>query len=196
LNHKTWLVAIATGLLTRGAVAQDSPNKDQPKTDRTDHVRVGAIGGVGFPHPFAVEALVKIERVVAVGAEYGFSPDIGVSGVNASLWSAAGDLRVFPLRGPLFIGARVGLQHFGASMAQYAQSMSVDTWFVNPRVGFLWTWKSGFSLGFDAGVQLPLTYSVSGTAAATSQPQLVSIANTIGGSVLPTIDLLRLGFLL
>ncbi len=196
MKYTTWLVALATGLVASGAAADDVANKDQASSDRRDHLRVGAIGGVGFPHPLAVEALVKIERVVAIGAEYGFSPDVTVSGVTASLWSGAGDIRVFPLRGPFFIGARVGLQHLGASSAAYAQSVTVDTFFVNPRIGFLWTWKSGFSLGIDVGVQLPLAYSVTGTSTAMSIPQLTSVANTIGGTVLPTIDLLKLGFLL
>ena len=196
MKYTTWLVALATGLVASGAAADDVANKDQASSDRRDHLRVGAIGGVGFPHPFAVEALVKIERVVALGAEYGFSPDITVSGVTASMWSAAGDVRVFPLRGAFFIGARVGLQHLGASSAEYAQAVAVDTFFVNPRIGFLWTWKSGFSLGIDAGVQLPLSHSVTGTSTAMSIPQLTNVANTIGGTVLPTIDLLKLGFLL
>ncbi len=196
MKYTTWLVALATGLVASGAAADDVANKDQASSDRRDHLRVGAIGGLGFPHPLAVEALVKIERVVAIGAEYGFSPDVTVSGVTASLWSGAGDIRVFPLRGPFFIGARVGLQHLGASSAAYAQSVTVDTFFVNPRIGFLWTWKSGFSLGIDVGVQLPLAYSVTGTSTAMSIPQLTSVANTIGGTVLPTIDLLKLGFLL
>ena len=189
------VAAIAVTVRVRGAAAQQEKSSAS-ESEKKEHVRFGAIGGVGFPHPIAVEALVKIERVVSIGAEYGFSPDVTISGVTGSLWSASGDARVFPLRGPLFVGLRVGMQHLGMSSAEYAQSMNVDTWFMNPRVGFLWTWRSGFSLGFDAGVQVPLTSSVTGTSTAMSIPQLTSAASTIGGTVLPTIDLLRLGFLL
>ena len=200
MKSLNWLVALAACFVVRSAGAQDKPGANENEKEKKEHIRSiinwGAIGGVGFPHPIAVEALVKIERVVSIGAEYAFSPDVTVSGVTGSLWSASGDARVFPLRGPLFVGLRVGLQHLGMSSAEYAQSMTVETWFVNPRVGFLWTWRSGFSLGFDAGVQVPLTSSVSGTSAAMSIPQLTSAAGTIGGTVLPTIDLLRLGWLL
>ncbi len=197
MKYQTWLVAIATGLSVRSATAETVDDKDKAASEKNrEHLRVGAIAGVGFPHPLAVEALVKIERVVALGAEYAFSPDVTISGVTASMWSASGDLRVFPLRGPFFVGARVGLQHLGASSAEYAQAVTVDTFYLNPRIGFLWTWKSGFSLGIDAGVQIPLTYSVTGTSTAMSIPQLTSAASMIGGTVLPTIDLLKLGFLL
>ncbi len=74
--------------------------------------------------------------------------------------------------------------------------MNVDTWFANPRVGALWTFKSGFSIGFDAGVELPMTSSVSGSSQAMAIPALTSAASTLGKTVLPTIDLLQMGALL
>ena len=188
---------MATLSVTQPSRAEEAPRPDAVKKwSRTDHVRVGALAAVGFPSPLGAEALVAIERYVAVGAAYGFSPDVGISGVTVSLWSAAGDVRAFPFRNPFFLGLRLGYQHLGATDAAYAQSMNVDTWFANPRVGALWTFKSGFSIGFDAGVELPMTSSVSGSSQAMAIPALTSAAATLGKTVLPTIDLLQMGFLL
>src|SRR5581483_368746 len=88
---------------------------EPPKTDRTDHFQVGAIGGVGFPRPLAIEGMVKIERTFGLGLEYGALPTITTPNVEVSYWSVAGDARYFFMRGPFFIGLKVGMQHLAAS---------------------------------------------------------------------------------
>ncbi len=130
-----------------------APETVEPqKTDRTDHVRIGAIGGLGFPRP--LEGMVRIERTIGLGLE-------SVASVTLS------------------------------------ESMAVETWFVNPRVGVLFTWKPGFTIGIDAGVQLPVAVTTTSTLPISVLPaEVTSAANALGGSVLPTVDLLRIGFLL
>jgi hypothetical protein len=77
-----------------------------------------------------------------------------------------------------------------------AETMNVQTWFVNPRIGLLWTWKPGVTFGIEAGVQLPVTTTVSSTIPVESLPADVTrTASTVGQTVLPTVDLLRVGFL-
>lgn len=66
-------------------------------TRRRDHLGVGALVGVGFPRPLAAEGVIKLERLVLLGAEYSALPSITVSGVQASCWAAAADVRIFPL---------------------------------------------------------------------------------------------------
>ena len=80
----------------------------------------------------------------------------------------------------------------------------MDTTFLDPQVGFLWTWAPGFSIGLDAGLQIRLSSNTSssiqtGMPAAVQayatplQNTLESVAGAAGQTVLPTIDLLRIG---
>ena len=192
VKYTTWLVAIA--LVTHGAAAETIDKKNQ---DSPEHVRVGAIAGVGFPHPLTVEALVKIDRIVAIGAEYGFTPDINISGVTASMWSASGDVRVFrcaarsssararrraatPRREVVRVLAS---DHSANVLREPAHRLLVD---VEERV----------HLRHRRRRAAPVTYSVTGTSTAMSIPQLTNAASLIGGTVLPTVDLLKIGFML
>ncbi len=179
-------------------------------TDRSDEdtepVRLGAIAGIGFPHPLAVEAVVKVEGVLALGVEYSALPTTTIMGVSTSGWAIAGDARLFPFRNGFFIGVRGGRQvlngnataNLGA-LGTYTESGEADTWFVNPRIGFLWTWRSGFTLGIDAGVQIPIGPTLTTTLPAGAPAQvdntIASVASTLGNGVTPTVDLLRVGFL-
>ncbi|HEY3254273.1 MAG TPA: hypothetical protein VGJ91_10005, partial [Polyangiaceae bacterium] len=81
---------------------------------RTDHLRLGALVGVGFPRPLAIEGIVKLERALAFGLEYSTQPRITVSEVSFASWAVAGSARFFPLRGPFFVGMRAGRQHLNA----------------------------------------------------------------------------------
>lgn len=169
--------------------------------------KLAILAGVGLPRPLAIEGGVALGRSWLIGAEYSALPETTAGAVSAGLWAAAADLRFFPLRGPFFIGLRGGYQelsasatlHYGA-LPSYAESMRVATWWLNPRVGFLWT-PHPFAIGIDAGVQLPLTASVSrGSSLADLgvdvDTGLTRAGTTLGRSVLPTIDLLRVGLVL
>lgn len=193
--------------------ADDAPSTADPRPENGDdgtrseveHVRIGAIGGVGFPRPLAVEGMVKIERVVGLAVEYSVLPNIRVSDVDVNSWALAGDLNIFPFQGGFFIGAKGGRQHVATattidagSYGTASGSMTVDTWFVNPRIGYLKTWNSGFTLGIDAGVQIPISSSVEATASDGLEvpSEVQDFGKKLGQTVLPTIDLLRLGFML
>jgi hypothetical protein len=192
---------------------ENGPQRDRPAAepkDRsdedTDAIRIGAVAGVGFPHPLAIEALVKIEGVLALGLEYSALPKTTIVGVDARAWALAADARIFPFRNGFFIGVRGGRQVLTATatanlgaLGTYQESGEASTWFVNPRIGFLWTWHNGFTVGIDAGVQIPIGPSLTTTLPAGLPPQvdntIASIANTFGNGVTPTVDLLRIGFL-
>ena len=165
--------------------------------------RIGLLAGVGFPHPIAVEGLARLGGFVAVGADYGVLPSITIAGVDMTLWSLGIDVRAFPLRGPFFVGLRAGRQHVGAltrvsieSLGSAPETLSLDSWFLNPRLGFLWTSQAGLAFGVDAGLQIPLGASVSSTLPLSLNPTAQRTIDTLGKSVLPTVDLLRVGFLL
>ena len=189
------------------------PERDRPATepmdrgdDDTEAVRIGAVAGVGFPRPLAIEALVKIDGVLALGVEYSTLPKTTIAGVDTSFWAVAADARLFPFRNGFFIGVRGGRQVLTATatanlgaLGTFSESGEANTWFVNPRIGFLWTWHSGFTVGIDAGVQIPIGPSLTTTLPAGLPAQvdssIASIANTFGNGVTPTVDLLRIGFL-
>jgi hypothetical protein len=201
-------------------VASASANKDRsgnetaehPLRRASEHVQVGALVGVSFPRPLSVEGIIKLEKLAALGVDYGSLPQISVSGVQLSSWAVAGSARVFPFRGPFFVGLRAGRQHLTADATVTAYgyavplALSVDTTFLNPQLGFLWTWNPGITLGLDVGVQIPLSSqaqsSVPAPVPAIAQPfvsptqqNLESVAKAVGQTTLPTVDLIRVGFL-
>jgi hypothetical protein len=77
------------------------------------------------------------------------------------------------------------------------EQISADTWFVGARVGFLRTWKSGFSLGMDAGAQIPVAAKFTNSVPSESgmSQTATDVAHLIGKNVLPNINLVRIGYL-
>ena len=165
---------------------------------------VGAIAGVGFPRPLAIEGVFRYRKTVLVGAEYSFMPKTSIASVDARMWGAAADVRVFPFQGAFFVGMRGGYQSISAeatisaaNVGSYTESAEVSTWFVNPRLGFMWVWKP-LTLGIDAGVQIPITTTVTrssllAVAAPDVDARVTTATDLLGRTVLPTVDLLRVG---
>jgi hypothetical protein len=181
---------------------ENTPKESAPPSE-PEHLRLGAIGGVGFPRPLAIEGLVKIERTVALGLEYSLLPNLTISNVHTSFWAIAADARIFPFGGAFFVGLRAGHQHLQGETTVAAggysldESLAIDTWFINPRIGLLWTWSPGFTFGMEAGAQIPLSATTASTlpSGVAVSSDLTSAANTFGKHVLPTVDLIRIGWL-
>jgi hypothetical protein len=192
------LVAVTSSSST--ARAQSAP-KEAEKPHSGDGVHAGVLGGVGFPRPLAVEGVVVIDRLVLLGGEYSALPTTTIEGVQTGLWALAADARVFPFRNGFFVGLRVGRQHLDQSatvtitnVGTFSGSITADTTFLNPRLGFLWHW-SALALGMDAGVQIPLSASTaSNLPPGVSAPAAVTaVMQALSQQTLPTIDLLRIG---
>jgi hypothetical protein len=182
-----------------------APAAEHETAGRGHFAHLGVLGGVGFPRPLAIEGLVGIADTIALGAEYSFMPNTTISGVDTRFWALAADARFFPFGGAFFLGARAGHQHLAGSttvtvapFGAASGAMAVDTWFLNPRAGFLFMWQSGLALGIDAGIQLPIASSESTTipAGLTIDPRVTRVTDTLGKSVVPTIDLLQVGIVL
>ena len=193
------------------AFAADKPSQEERKKEDRDRLRVGPVVSLGFPRPFALEGLLEIEKVVGLGVEYSFMPKTTVADVTTRFDAFALDANWYPFKGGFFIGMRAGRQWLSGSatlrvqnVGAFTESAQAATWFVNPRIGYLYTFSSGITLGVDAGVQLPIgaTYERSGPATSAGLAQgtavdntLRQVANTLGNEVTPTVDLLRIGFL-
>jgi hypothetical protein len=206
------LVAITSSSTTRAqsrraatkvASTKEASTKEAEKPRSDDALRIGVLGGVGFPRPLAVEGVVVIDRLVLLGAEYSALPTTTLDGVQTSLWAVAGDARVFPFRNGFFVGMRAGQQHLDQSatititnVGTFSGSQTADTTFINPRMGFFWNWGV-LALGIDAGVQIPLSSSAAtNLPAGVSAPPAVTVVSQLSQQTLPTIDLLRIGLVL
>lgn len=208
-------VMLVTALVAAGFPAQawadDKPSQSEKKKEDEEPLRIGAVASLGFPRPFALEGMVKLEQQLTLGVEYSFLPRMTVSNVSTRFDAFALDANWHPFKGGFFIGLRGGRQWLSGSatltvsnVGSFTETADAATWFVNPRFGYLYTFRSGFTLGIDAGVQLPIgaTYERSGPATAAGLAQgttvdntLKTVANVFGNDVTPTVDLLRVGFL-
>jgi hypothetical protein len=176
------------------------PKEDTDASHHDGSVHVGVLGGIGFPRPLAIEGVLTFDHLILLGAEYSALPTTNFSGVDTSMWALAADIRVFPMRNGFFIGLRAGKQHLAetatltVSSTAVSASNTADTTFLNPRIGFLWNWRA-FVIGIDAGVQIPvLTTTASTLPAGVSPPSgAADLSHTFSQSVLPTVDLLRIG---
>ncbi|HEY3821133.1 MAG TPA: hypothetical protein VGL81_28405 [Polyangiaceae bacterium] len=207
------MFALASLVVSSTAFAQDPSQSDSPSrkddpppprdTDAAHHdgsAHVGLLGGVGFPRPLAIEGVIEFDRLILLGAEYSALPTVNFSGVDTSMWALAADARVFPFRNGFFIGLRAGKQHLGetasltVSGVTASASNTADTTFLNPRLGFLWNWHA-LAIGIDAGVQIPVLTSTASTVPAGVSPPsgAADLTHTLSQSVIPTVDLLRIG---
>jgi hypothetical protein len=195
------------------AVAEPAAREVEPDGGaRPDDFQFGAVLGVGFPRPLAVEGMFKVQRLVSLGAEYSLLPSMTISDVGTAFWAVAATMRVFPFRNGFFIGLRAGQQHLSAATTliagdqRFPITASVRTVFLNPRAGVLWTFSSGVTLGIDAGLQIPVSSRASGVLAANEAlaipeamaivGQVGDVADYLGETTIPTLDLLRVGLLL
>jgi hypothetical protein len=188
---------------SKPAGAAEHVPHDQPRADDRS-LDIGVLGGIGFPRPLAIEPVVGLGRTVMIGVEGSALPTTTVGGVGVRMWGVAGDVRLFPFRGAFFVGLRGGYQQISGDatltatgIGSYTESVEVGTWFVNPRVGFLWVAKP-FAIGLDAGLQVPIATTVSRSSllfmvSPQADAQITTTTNLLGRSVLPTLDLLRVG---
>ena len=195
------LAVSATALAQPNATPAAPPPKDTDASHRESSVHVGVLGGVGFPRPLAIEGVLVFDRLILLGGEYSALPTTSFSGVQTSIWALSADARVFPFRNGFFVGLRAGKQHLGeqatltvSSVGSFTGLNTADTTFINPRVGFLWNWHA-LAIGIDAGVQIPLlTTTTSNLPAGVTPPSgATDLTHTLSQSVIPTVDLLRIG---
>jgi hypothetical protein len=149
---------------------------------------------VSLPRPLNGEVFARFFDLAGVGIGYsdfpGFlsAPLMKLAGDatktnprldNFSAWDV--DVRVFPFRGSFFVGSSFGKQTVEAAITKASGTTSetgtvkLSSTYATPRFGFLSTYGSGFTLGFDVGAQLRL----GGTRQVNAPPAVLSDANKI-----------------
>ncbi len=202
-----------------------------------DVLRIGPVVGVGLPNLMSFGGMLKITRYFGAGVNVGLIPTVKLSYYgDATLSYSEADVygRLFPFGNAFFVGAGIGYVTVSGTMADSVSTAqfgvaggsvdlscaaSVRTMIFAPQLGLLKTWASGFSLGIDAGVQIPVapsqvdsqdpTFTPHGLPAVlvqqlgtqvqsyvnTNQQKALETLQTVGRSVLPTVNL-RVGWLL
>jgi hypothetical protein len=183
------------------------------------------LGLIALPRPVQAEATLKVGHGLALGAQFSMLPNLVPPGADASLAlrAYAATLRWFPFSGVFYLGAGVGYQQFKGSLGNMVQgggelrvTADLSGVFIAPQLGWLWVTRSGFAIGIDIGVQIPLPKDPVVTATYNGQPvpdqsdgtypqavldQAHSSENTVRTLArlamkypTPTIDLLRIGY--
>lgn len=141
---------------------------------------------------------------MSLGVEWGTLPTTRIVGIDLRYQSLAADVRIFPLQTSFYLGLRAGRQRIEGSSTVAVGSfspttygMSAESFFVNPRIGFLYTSTSGLSVGIEAGVQFVTQSRRSDDLPkGVSAPETLSaIVDTLGTKTVPTVSLLQLGLL-
>ncbi len=196
----------------------------------------GPTVSLSFPHPLWVDLEKKFSRdwdtsVGIGGLGFGISTPqqtrVAVSVLGIDLRE-----RYHPYHGAFFIGAALGYQRVDGSASQsftisytdgngQNQNLNlngqvqgeISSFYLTPQLGWIWVLKSGWVIGLDLGLQIPIhptTTATLSTNQASIQQQLSAIeqtadyqqiytaiqneGNQLGGQILPYVTALRLGY--
>jgi len=227
LGGRSVAVMLSATILLLAATAGAAPEpstppatKAPPKPD-ADHgllgpVRLGPSIGVGAPEALQVGALVTYARVVGVSFAWGTLPKVAVPGTGGATITRSSlevDLRGYPFRGPFFVG--VGLGHartrgsMDAAIRAYrtnipaSASARMEATYLSPKLGVLFVTRSGFAIGADAGVEIPISAnepeitqsSLGLTTPVEADNQLVGVARRVAKQPLPFLNVLRVAYM-
>jgi hypothetical protein len=137
---------------------------------------------VGLPGLLAFGGMLKLTRYFAAGVDIAIIPNLQFSFYgDASVEYQGYELygRIHPFGGGFYLGANLGYAHVSATYEetiavparfqaffpepiediQFTSDGSMQTLVLSPGLGYFHTFKSGFSLGFGAGLQIPVAPS-------------------------------------
>jgi hypothetical protein len=142
--------------------------------------QIGPAVGTGLPSLINFGIAIKLTRYVGAGINVGIIPTLKISYYGqATLAYQEYDVyaRVYPFGGAFFLGTGIGYEAVQGTLAttvdltpyqqglpagllpnsvDYASQGSVKTLVLTPQIGLFHTFGSGFSLGFDVGLQVPI----------------------------------------
>lgn len=130
--------------------------------------RVGPHVAVGIPHPLTAGIDLVYDDIVSLSVAGGRT-NTKVEDVEVEIrnWDVA--LRWFPFQGSFFLGAAYGNQGIVGKASQDVEidyngiplvvpttfRLEVESKYLTPQLGWFARWDSGFTLGFELGLQMP-----------------------------------------
>jgi hypothetical protein len=156
-------------------------HEDGAKRKDTDQFKIGPVIGVGVPSLVSFGATLKLTRYLGAGVNVGLIPKVKLSYYgDATLSYQHYDIygRIYPFGGGFFLSAGAGyatvkgtldrsetrtvtVPNIGSAnvTASYTGAGSVRTLMLTALIGYFYTTSVGFSIGVDAGAQIPLAPS-------------------------------------
>lgn len=197
-------------------------------------LRIGPMVGSGLPNLLSFGGALKLTRYFGAGVSFGLIPTLhiayyGEATVTYHEYEAYAHLH--PFGNGFFLGAGVGYETVKGTLTdtvdtssytsqaaqlglpatvRYMSRGSVHTLILTPVLGYLHTFRSGFSLGIDVGAQIPIAPSQITFTSQTDPGELASIVapysesidqkvrdtlERIGRTPIPTLSV-RMGWLL
>jgi hypothetical protein len=223
------------GLFEEKRPAEVRHHEDETDDDKTDHFKIGPVVGAGVPALLSVGGTMKLTRFLGAGVNFGLIPTMQLSYYgDATLSYKHLDFygRIYPFGGGVFLHGGVGYATVQGSLkkstplsaisptltgsADYESKGSVRTLMLTALLGYFHTFDIGFSIGVDAGAQIPIAPSkieessgldVTGGLPAAAKDQIQktyldpadaevhSTLEKIGRTTIPTLNF-RLGWIL
>jgi hypothetical protein len=195
-------VAPSAGVSPTGGTGADAPSAGSPAPRSVRFT--GTIGAISLPRLLSLELFARFRNAsdprwdlfaLGAGIEY-LPPGVANFGEQTTLsWFQVGpEGRFFPYRW-LFVGARIGWQFARADSEKFGSEVDYTTTsaFVAPKVGALYTFASGFTIGGDLGATIPLFAGTSLESDGQSDSNARKAAKTFGMFVMPFVSL-RVGW--
>jgi hypothetical protein len=148
----------------------DVPARTSVYTDEglLGSVRLVPAVGVGAPDGMRFGIFAKYKGVIALGGAFSTLPETKLPGLDATVVRVTGEafVRVHPFQGAFFLGVAGGYSRTKGTMADqveaFRQVQRVETrgyasaLYIAPHLGFQWMLPMGLTVGFDAGVEIPV----------------------------------------
>lgn len=197
-----------------------------PAASSSKTLAFGPFVAVGVPHPLTAGVDVIYADTIGVSFSAGRSgTEIDSTDIEIRSWDIG--VSWFPFGGSFFIGALYGDQGIVGKRTVDLKvdasgipltvpttlRLEITSKYLTPHLGWYARWDSGFSLGFDIGVQLPssssseLQTSFANVSAASetyvrnsddykkNKKDVEDAAELIGKKAIPYINLIKLGWL-
>lgn len=168
------------------APADKNDEKVEP-SDETHGVfgpfRIGPVIGVGLPAFLSFGGAIKLTKYFGAGINYGIVPTLQFAYYGDATVAYQGvDIygHIHPFGGGFFLGAAIGYAHVRGTYTDtfdiseyapvpipgvdlksfdYTSEATMQTLVLTPELGYFYTFKSGFTLGVEAGLQIPVAPS-------------------------------------
>jgi hypothetical protein len=227
--------AVAPAESRKGQAPPSGEDEVEPEDDSHGvfgPFRIGPVLSFGLPSLLGIGGMVKLTRYFGLGVNVGLIPEMtfeyyGEAKVSYQEYTAYGHLH--PFGGGFFLGTQLGyarvkgsysttvdLRRYSSMFPElpdtlaYTSRATVQTLVLTPEIGYFHTFGSGFSMGLDAGLQIPIAPSeitfqrgaVSGlpsqigdSAFAPHDQKVRTTLEKVGRTILPAFHL-RVGYLL